>query len=201
MTMKRCEADLHFYNDEKHESCPYCQNLKCSIKELTKTEPIKQEDLTVTQGQISTSDNQEELSAAQEQDSLLEPDNVTIGLFKTEKEFSPVVGWLVCTEGTEKGKDYPIKPGINEVGREEGSDVDIVIKGDQSISRRYHAEIEYDPEENIFYLIRKKNQAVKLNELKVRQPEKLKPYDIIQFGKTKFIFAQLCSEKFKWTLD
>jgi pSer/pThr/pTyr-binding forkhead associated (FHA) protein len=73
-----------------------------------------------------------------------------------------------------------------------------VITGDKLISRRYHAEILYDPEENVFYLIQKKNEALKINDSRVRRPTRLNPYDIIQLGETRLVFVPLCSERFQW---
>ncbi len=128
-------------------------------------------------------------------------DDVTVGYFKKKAGFEPVVGWLVCTEGPSKGKDYRIKPGINEVGRDASRDVEIVITDDRMIARRDHAELEYDADENEFYLIRKKNPSVKLNGKSVRQPTQLKPNDVIQFGESVFIFIPLCTESFKWVID
>lgn len=115
-----------------------------------------------------------------------------------EKVSSMVAGWLVCIEGVERGKDYRIKVGINEIGRDMDSEVDIMIKGDNLISGRFHAEIQYDPEDNVFYLIQKKNEAVKINDAKVKRPTRLNPYDILQLGQTKLVFVPLCSEKFQW---
>ena len=83
------------------------------------------------------------------------------------------------------------KPGINEVGRSTTEDVEIVIAGDKTISRRDHAEIEYDADENAFYLIRKKSAAVKLNGGAVRQPILLNPYDVIQFGEYNVYFCSI----------
>lgn len=127
-----------------------------------------------------------------------EPDQKTVMLCRDNAVSEPVAGWLVCVQGPGKGRDYRIKAGMNEIAREEDPEVDIVIRGDNSISRRYHAEIQYDPDENEFYLIKLKNEAVMLNDQKVKRPVQLSPYDIIQLGETRLVFVPLCSEKFKW---
>ncbi len=130
-----------------------------------------------------------------------DPDQKTVMFFKESAAFAPVVGWLVSLDGPEKGKDYRIRSGMNEVGREDDPEVDIVIKGDAKISRRHHAIMQYDPDDNEFYLIRLKNDAVKVNDATVKRPIRLNAHDIIQFGETRLVFVPLCSEKFRWTSD
>jgi hypothetical protein len=259
--MKRCEADLHFYDMEKHKTCPYCERLKEEerpahaaaekggdpdassaatvmmdsetkrpitvpgflnhrttaaqmSKEGAPAESIPEESApTVFETAADTATRQwspsppseqsvvPELSAA-EPPPAAEPtpelEGMTVMILGKNKALELVVGWLVCTEGPQRGKDFHIKAGINEIGREEDPEVDIVIKGDSVISRRYHAEIQYDSEDNVFYLIQKKNEAVKVNDVKVKRPTKLNPYDLLQLGETKLLFVPLCSEKFQW---
>ncbi len=112
--------------------------------------------------------------------------------------FNPVVGWLVSIDGPARGRDYKIRSGMNEVAREEDPEVDIVIVGDPTLSRRNHALIQYDPDDNGFYLIRLKNDAVRVNEAPVKRPIRLNAYDVVQFGATRLVFVPLCSEKFRW---
>ena len=192
--MQRCKDGLHFYDVDKHSSCPYCRDQGGTI-DSTKAADFHDDDSGSTVAVNSLRDG--EMTRP-----MPTPDSdVTIGIFRKKAGFEPVVGWLVCTDGTVKGKDFRIKPGINEVGRDDTKDVEIVITGDELISRRDHAEIEYDPEENSFYLVRKKNPAVKLNGKGVRQPTILNSHDILQFGETVFIFVPLCTENFKWEIN
>ncbi|MBV6340840.1 FHA domain-containing protein [Candidatus Magnetobacterium casense] len=212
MAMKRCPADMHYYNPEKNPECPYCRNAQdekigtgvfnrmahAGVDDKATTIPVinvpkvaaPAQDVTVPKAEVSAP--KPPVPAAEE------ADVVTKSIFKKKAGFNPVVGWLVCIDGSEKGKDYRIRPGINEVGRDDSRDLHISIKGDDMISRRDHAEIEYDPDENSFYLLRKKNQAVKLNGEKVRQPAKLTAYDRVQFGQTTFVFLPLCAAQFNW---
>jgi hypothetical protein len=99
----------------------------------------------------------------------------------------------------EKGKDYRIKPDSNRVGRDVSQD--IVIAGDQTISRYNHAEILYIHDENSFYLVRRESATVKLNNKTVRTEAQLQPFDMIQFGETHFCFVPFCSERFQWEID
>lgn len=65
----------------------------------------------------------------------------------TEKS-APVVGWLVCTEGVNKGTDYRLHQGRNFVGR--SSEMDVCILGDNTVSRSSHAIVVYDPRSNVY---------------------------------------------------
>ena len=75
----------------------------------------------------------------------------TVGVFQKKMSFEPVVGWLVCIEGKEKGKDYRIYGKNNTIGRDERSD--ICLKGDNAISRENHAKLAYDHKHNNFHII------------------------------------------------
>jgi len=205
MPMRRCDADLHFYDPDKHSLCPYCRDQGGDIdstKGITDDtgDMNRDNETTPTVGMEGVA-NKKQNDATQSRNRIPESDGVTIGIFKKKAGFEPVVGWLVCTEGHSKGKDYRIKPGINEVGRDDTQNVEIIISGDSTIARRDHAEIEYDADENAFYLIRKKNPSVKLNGKSVRQPTMLNAYDVIQFGESIFIFVPLCTENFKWAIN
>ncbi len=200
MAMTRCKQDLHFYDPAKNPSgCPYCQE-----------QDAPAESTRAASQQIESDDETREtvaMGGVKPQDASSD-EGVTIGIYGTpgrgKKGFAPVVGWLVCTEGKDKGKDYRIKPGINEVGRDERSD--IVVKGDQMISRRDHAVIEFDPEENMFYLERKKNPAVRLNGTAVRGgAEQLNASDEVKLGETIFKFIPFCGPEadgyHQWNTD
>lgn len=219
MALKRCDADLHFYDPEKHESCPYCRIQSGDADETVaysggagSPAAIPAGEGVTTVGYTEAGDETESFGIGESSTSAymgstqyvtpgdgVEPEGVTVGVFRKKASFSPVVGWLVNVDGKERGKDYRIRPGINLVGRSDASD--IVVKDDDTISRVEHAEIEYDPEDNTFYLLRKKNPEVRLNGTKIREPKKLSAYDVIQLGETVFLFIPFCSESFKWTVE
>ena len=114
-----------------------------------------------------------------------------------EEPFSPVVGWLVCIEGADRGRDYRIHAGYNSIGRSEH--MDIYIAGDSTISRDRHARIAYDPEERVFFFGPAEGRnLVRLNGKLIMQPTELHAYDIIGFNKTKLMFVPFCGERFNW---
>ena len=75
--------------------------------------------------------------------------NKTVGYYHKKVGIDPVVGWLLCVDGPEKGRDYRIRSGRNSIGRAEN--MDICISGDSSISRERHAIIAYDPKKIVLY--------------------------------------------------
>jgi sarcosine oxidase delta subunit len=121
----------------------------------------------------------------------------TVGVFKKSMNLEPVVGWLVCIEGTEKGKDFRIWAKNNTIGRSEK--MDICIKGDTTISRENHARLAYDEKHNKYHLIpAESTNNIYLNEEPIYVPSVLEAYDVIELGESKFVFVPLCNERFDW---
>ena len=109
----------------------------------------------------------------------------------------PVTGWLVCIEGPSKGRDYKIFTEKNFVGRADGMDIQIL--GDNHISQRNHASLVYDPKKRKTMILPGDSQGLAyVNEEAVYAPLELNDYDIIELGKSKFIFVSLCGEEFEW---
>ncbi|GAB2022764.1 hypothetical protein RyT2_18380 [Pseudolactococcus yaeyamensis] len=109
----------------------------------------------------------------------------------------PVVGWLVCIEGPQMGRDYRIMAEKNFIGRSD--DMQIQILGDNRIARRNHAIIAYDPLKRITLILPGDSQGlVYLMNDAVYTPTELNPYDVIQLGNSKFLFIPLCGENFEW---
>lgn len=116
-------------------------------------------------------------------------------LFYEESE--PVCGWIVCIEGPRLGKDYKIKDGKNFMGR--GDDMDIQILGDNKIARRNHAIVVYDSKKrNSVLLPGDSSGLVYLNDEAVYVPTNIAAYDVIEMGKSKFLFIPFCGEHFEW---
>ncbi|MDR1702365.1 MAG: FHA domain-containing protein [Sporomusaceae bacterium] len=115
-------------------------------------------------------------------------------------EIEPVCGWLVCIEGAQKGLDYKIRAGKNFVGRSD--DMDIQLLGDNSISHRNHTIIVYDPKKRNTVLLPGESSGIAyLNNDAVYAPQELVSYDIIELGKSKFLFVPFCGEHFAWKED
>ncbi|MCQ4022116.1 MULTISPECIES: FHA domain-containing protein [unclassified Ruminococcus] len=127
----------------------------------------------------------------------IEEENKTIGVFKKEHDIDPVVGWLVCIDGPEKGKDYHLWARINTIGRSEK--MDVCIRNDNTISKENHARLAYDPKHNNYKLIPADSKNnIYLNDEPVYTPTKIEAYDAIELGMCKMVFIPLCNERFNW---
>jgi hypothetical protein len=127
-------------------------------------------------------------------------ENKTVGMMREKHGVEPVVGWLVCVEGKQKGKSFELKGRINTIGRSDK--MDISIRDDKTISNENHARLGYGEKNNRFTLIPAENKnVIYLNNEDVYIPTPLAAYDIIDFGETKLIFIPLCCDKFNWNSD
>ncbi|SEF58318.1 FHA domain-containing protein [Eubacterium ruminantium] len=129
-------------------------------------------------------------------------DTATVGFYGVGSksggvQINPVVGWLVVTEGEEKGLSKNLVVGKNFIGRD--TSMDVVIKGDNSVSRIKHAIVLFEPNSRkfiampgdaheLFYV----NGDVVLNSIE------LKAYDVLKLGKTELVFMPFCGENFTW---
>ncbi|MCR4791194.1 MAG: FHA domain-containing protein [Lachnospiraceae bacterium] len=112
----------------------------------------------------------------------------------------PVVGWLVCTEGPDKGRDYRIHEGYNNIGRSQH--MDICIAGDPKVSSQKHALIAFDPEEKAFFFSPGEGtNLLKYNGKLLMMPEKIGKGDILTIGDSKFRFVPFVDEDFSWEVS
>ncbi len=119
----------------------------------------------------------------------------TVMMFGSDVD--PVTGWLVCIEGESYGESYTISSGRNTVGR--GTDMDIAIVGEPSISREKQATIIFEPNKQKFIMQPGESGSLTyVNEELLLNFVELNAYDIIQMGNAKFVFLPLCGEKFNW---
>lgn len=168
MSLARC-ANGHMYSTRKHgNTCPYCN--------------------------VSSDQGQKKKNISHTNDD----DGKTRPIWDDEAEgIEPVVGWLVCIEGSQRGQDYRIRSEKNFIGRSE--DMHINIVGDNAISRRNHAIISYNPIQRNFFLIPGDGAGlVYHNNEAVYSPVELTAYDVLQMGKSKFVFIPLCGIYFEW---
>lgn len=124
----------------------------------------------------------------------------TVAIWRKASGIDPVVGWLVCHEGANQGRDYRLRSGRNAVGRDLSSD--ICIAGDDSITRLNHAIVFFDSRRASFHLSPGDGRSgVYVNGDVVLQPTMLKPYDVLEMGATKLIFVPLCGASFRWDTE
>ncbi|MGN1318432.1 MAG: FHA domain-containing protein [Lachnospirales bacterium] len=161
----------HYYDDEKYDICPMCQEAdnRKNIDEKTMAfyAPDKSFD-----------------------------DEKTIGINFKKNNCDPVAGWLVCTEGPEKGRDFRIHAGRNFIGRDFSND--IVLTGDKSIGRNNEGCIVYEPHKNIFIIMNDQGASISVNGDVITKPVVITEEDLINIGQYKFSFVAYCKGDKKW---
>ena len=110
----------------------------------------------------------------------------------------PVVGWLICIQGNDYGKDFRLHAGFNFVGRAENQDVRLK---DNSVSRE-HFIVSYDKEHNIYCAeISKGSTMVYINGNALGGKVVLKKDDQIRVGDTLLIFVPFEQQAVKWNWE
>jgi len=182
--MIRC-TEGHFYDPAKHTACPWCGVAAAGAAAAAgdpaegKTQPLRPIDRPSPGGGAVES-------------------GATKALHRTPAGLSPVVGWLVCVDGPDRGRDYRIHMEKNFIGRATG--MDIAITGDDSISRDKHATIIFDPKKQVFWLLPGDSSGlVYLNESLINTPTEIHADDVIELGGTKLVMVPFQSKKFNWS--
>jgi hypothetical protein len=205
MALKRCENG-HYFDPGKHTSCPSCgvQNINF--------EPTRQKDPSADAGAgagVGASPGAGAGIGAAGAHTAPRPgldaartprvpdDGKTVSLIRKKAGIDPVVGWLVCVAGEDRGRDFRIRSEKNFIGRAEA--MDVCIAGDDTISRENHAIISFNPKSRQFKLHPGESRGlVYLNGEEVDQPSGIKAGDNIELGQTKLMFVPLCTDTFTW---
>lgn len=113
---------------------------------------------------------------------------------------TPVVGWLVETEGKLRGTDYKLHTGYNYIGRGAG---DICLREDDTVSFENDSAVSFVPQTGQFYIshLQGKNVVLLNNAPVPVVGAELHNYDMITIGRTKLIFIGLCGEQFSWKAE
>ena len=189
MKLVHC-ANGHYYDEEVYSRCPYCDGTVGSSDKRGKA--------------VGYEDALDDGKTVGYEDYL--DDGKTVGyngLGTTEDrekaggKFDPLVGWLVCIEGAEKGRDYKIFSGRNYIGRAVNND--ICVSDDDSISRQRHFSIVYDPRSRRFFALPGESSTIQINEEVKYNKHLLSDGDIITCGKSKLCFIGFCKEGRDWT--
>lgn len=118
-------------------------------------------------------------------------------LITPDAAVDPVVGWLVCTGGPDKGRDWRLHSERNFIGR--SSTMDVPVTGDESISRDRHAILSFDPKRSEFWLQPGESTGlVYLNGQAIYVPQQLRERDTIGLGATSLVFVPFVSAGFEW---
>ncbi len=111
---------------------------------------------------------------------------------------NPVVGWLVCISGAHMGQSFVLHMGKNTIGRGDGNDV--LLSGDNTVSRESQATIVYEPQRKDFFVVPRfdGNNLIYLNKDYIEGKSQLKDRDILDIGSSSLMFVRLCGDDFSW---
>ncbi len=181
--MKQCEKG-HFFDEARYLACPYCQNAEQPLgktvaavhgaapADIGKTMPVQSAPAPAQRGK-------------------------TVAVIKKDIGIDPVVGFLVCVDGPQKGQDFRLTAGRNFIGR--SNDMDVALAEDDTVSREGHALVSYDVKNNTFSVAPGQGRGITyLSGAEVANACPLKAYDKIEVGKSVLVFLPLCGEAFKW---
>lgn len=182
MAVVKCEKG-HFYDDEKYAQCPICEK------------GAPEESLTVAiNRQVENYAAQYVQHHADHQ--YVETDKEkTIGISSHRAEQKYTVGWLVCIQGTDKGRDFRLYAGFNRIGR--GYDNDIVLK-DMQVSRENHCSVIYEEKKNRFYLMPEHGNMVYRDKILLQQAEEITEGSVIQIGESELELVVFCRGERRW---
>jgi hypothetical protein len=122
---------------------------------------------------------------------------VRVGAGAKTLKTEPVVGWLVCLEGPDRGKDYRLHNEKNYIGRAPVND--IVVESDNTVSRERHGLVIFDPKKHVFWALPGDAAGlVYLNGEIVNSPTEMHGDDVLEIGKTKLVLIAFCGPKYKW---
>lgn len=185
MKLIRCDRG-HYYDSQQHSSCP-----TCGVPGL---------DMQATQAGATQPETMVPVTQAFGQAGLHGDVGVTVAMVRKKIGMDPVVGWLVCVHGPEKGRDYRVRSERNGIGR--GADMAICIGSDEAISRENHAYINFNPRKGSFRVAPGDGRGMTyLNGEEVDVPMPLLAYDRIELGQTVLMFVPLCGEHFNWETE
>lgn len=171
MAIVKCSKG-HYYDDAKYESCPMCTQSATSGSTIDEK----------TMAYFAPKNNFD--------------DEKTIGINFKKNNIDPVAGWLVCTDGPEKGRDFRIHSGRNFIGRDFAND--IVLTGDLSIARKREGCLIYEPHKNNFIIMNDEGASIFVNDELITKPTIISEKDLISIGKYKFSFVAYCKGDVKW---
>jgi hypothetical protein len=112
----------------------------------------------------------------------------------------PVVGWLVCLAGPDRGRDFRLHAEKNFIGRSPA--MDICVGGDDAVSRDRHGLVIFDPKKQVFWAVPgDASGLLYLNGDVVHAPTQMQRDDVLEVGQTKLVLIPFCGEKYSWSRE
>jgi hypothetical protein len=181
--MTRC-PEGHFFDPGKHNSCPWCALPQDSGAGEQKTRPVSPPAMPPPGGPPP--------AGPKPGATVRVGAGASVGVRN-----DPVVGWLVCLSGPDRGKDYRLHAEKNFVGR--APQMDVVIESDPTVSREKHGVVVFDPKKKTFWVLPgDASGLVYLNGEMVNSPAQMKGDDVLEVGQTKLVLVPFCGDRYTW---
>lgn len=199
--MIKCQQG-HYYDQSQSSRCPFCGvgsiDLDATAKRNGSTDFATTVKHNAPQSNGPNDGNTVSYDAKGRPATSQSADpEATKAIWTQQIGIDPVVGWLVCTKGANRGRDYRIRSGWNSIGRDPS--MQICIAGDDTISRDDHAKIFFDPKSLSFHITSGSGRSgVYVNGSAVLQPTTINVFDNIEIGNTTCLFIPFCGEKYSW---
>lgn len=204
MNLTRC-SNGHYYDADTYASCPHCSGGAAAENKTVSYDSGPTQSLADTVDLDSfrngEADSMRNIPPAEPAGGFDLDDAKTVSIYQNSKaetvQMSPIVGWLVCTKGKFYGQDFRLKSGRNFIGR--GSDMDVCLAGESTVSRDRHATIIHEPRQNVF--IAQPGESRELfyvNGNVVLTPVQLKKNDVMQVGNVQLMLIPCCDDAFNW---
>jgi len=205
--MTRC-PEGHFYDPTKHNSCPWCA-LPADAEGGEKTRPA--------QGLATPPPLPPPLPAGmaagppppppppplpgRPAEKAADPAATRrVGVEAIGAKNDPVVGWLVCLAGPDRGRDFRLHAEKNFIGRSPA--MDVCVAGDDAVSRERHGLVIFDPKKQVFWAVPgDASGLVYLNGDIVHAPTQMQQEDVLEVGRTKLVLIPFCGEKYSWSRE
>ena len=186
----------HYYDAEQYTSCPYCQSV--TSNSFNDTDRVTDSFIPAQGSGYGYGGNgNDDRTMPIDHISERQPMRYTS---PTATPTAPLNQRTAAQEAYDEGNyghSFCLYAGKNFVGR--ASDMDICLKGDDSVSRTKHAIITYEPKERKFFAQPgESHELFYVNDNVVLTSAELKDRDEISVGKTKLVFVPFCDSKYGW---
>jgi len=196
--MMRC-PEGHFYDPSKHGACPWCALPADTEKGAEKTRPVRPGAAKIGPPPLP-GPAIPPMPAAAAPAGPRPGATRRVGAETMAGKSDPVVGWLVCLEGADRGRDYRLHAEKNFIGR--APQMDVCVGGDDTVSRERHGLVIFDPKKQVFWVLPgDASGLVYLNGDIVHSPTQMKRDDVIEVGLTKLVLIPFCEGKYSWTAE
>ncbi len=201
MAISKCNNG-HFYDNSKFDSCPHCEQAPLKRRaigeEMTRFE-FSPNSSAPFDGTNAAAAAQQAIPRQVNLGAAAAADPKTVGIYSSSLGIDPVVGWLVCIKGGEKGRSYQLHAGRNFCGRD--YKMAICLPDDALISRENHCSIIFEPKQIAFSLIRGTGESVWVNEQPLTDSMRLNGDEIIKIGSSELVFIPYCKIGRVWNED